>query len=255
MDDNKTSVSKKQIVEILGVKIDIIDMYRAVEQVCSFVQSGTAHIIVTADAYNIVTCKNDPEFKKIVNNADLVTADGAGILKGSKILGCPIPYKVSGIDLLEEICKTASKEGFGVYLLGAAPTIAEKAAEKLKEKYPGLIISGVRDGYFTETDEEKIVNEIKSSGAKVLFVGMGIPKQEKWISKHLDNLGVSVAMGVGGSFDVISGNIQRAPKWMQKHGLEWLYRIIKDPKKIYKVSVLPKFVMMVYKEKLFGKKG
>ncbi len=242
-------------IHILGCKVHSVTMAQTMEAAKRFIESGKAHYIVTADSSGIVNAQEDDEFRRIINSADLVTPDSMGILIGARLVGTPVPERVSGVDIAHDLCEMAAEEGFGVYLLGAAPGVAEEAADKLKAKFPGLKIAGTHHGYFSTEEEPEVIEQIAKSGARVLFVAMGIPKQEKLIVAHLDRLNVGVAMGVGGSLDVLSGRIDRAPIWMRKHGLEWLYRLSQDPKKIHKVAVLPKFLAMALREKWFGGKS
>jgi N-acetylglucosaminyldiphosphoundecaprenol N-acetyl-beta-D-mannosaminyltransferase len=239
-------------INILGVRIDRIDMHGALDLIEGFIQSGSPHIVVTADASGIVIAQKDEEFRLIVNTADLVTPDSTGIMLASRWYKTPLTEKVSGVDLTVELCSLAAKKGYPIFLLGSAPGITDDAAENLKQRFPGLIVAGTHHGFF-ESDEE-IIQQIAASGAKILFVAMGIPKQEKWIVKHMDRLGIGVAMGVGGTFDVLSGRVKRAPNWMRRHGLEWMHRLASNPKKISKVATLPKFLWLVIIDLLFKKK-
>jgi len=239
-------------IHLLGVRIDKVDMNGAVEAAVRFIESGLPHYVVTADASSVVIAQKDPEFREIVNRADLVTPDSAGILLASKWYGSPIIEKVSGCDFVIETCAVAAEKGYRIFLLGAAPGVAEDAAAVLVSKFPGLTIAGVHNGFFE--DDEKVVQLISESKAQILFVAMGIPKQEKWISRHLDQLGVCVAVGIGGTFDVISGRVSRAPAWMRKHGLEWAHRLACNPRKIRKVMTLPKFLWLVFVDRFFRRK-
>lgn len=248
------SGDKFPYIHLLGVRVHRVDMETTMNAIREYVHSGKPHIIVTADAFGIVLAQNDEDFLNIVNSADLVTPDGSGILKASKMLGTPLECRVSGVDIAYNMCRMAVEENFSIYLLGAAPGVADAAAEKLQSDFPSLRIAGIQHGYFKPEESAEIVAKIRESGAKVLLAAMGIPRQEKWIRDNLQELGVCVAMGVGGTFDVFSGKVRRAPGWMQRHGLEWAYRLIKDPSKVYKVSELPKFLGLVLKEKYFGGK-
>jgi N-acetylglucosaminyldiphosphoundecaprenol N-acetyl-beta-D-mannosaminyltransferase len=239
-------------ISILNVRIDQINMHRAIEMIEGFIQSGSPHIVVTADASAVVIAQNDEEFRQIVNNADLVTPDSTGIMLASRWYKTPLTEKVSGVDLTVELCALAAKKGYPIFLLGSAPGVTDDAAENLKQRFPGLIVAGTHHGFF-ESDEE-VVQEIAASGAKILFVAMGIPKQEKWIAKYMDRLGIGVAMGVGGTFDVLSGRVKRAPEWMRRHGLEWVHRLASNPKKISKVATLPKFLWLVALDLVFKKR-
>lgn len=236
-------------INLLGVKVNRVTMSGTLGLIREFVASGRPHIIVTADASAIVRAQGDPEFREIVNEADLVTPDGSGIIKGAALLGTPLIERVSGVEIAREMCRMSASEGFSIYFLGAAPGVADLAAENLAKQYPGLHVAGIHDGYFDASSDAEIAALIKASGAQALLVAMGIPRQEKFIRRHMDAMGVCVAMGVGGTFDVFSGRVKRAPVWYQKHGLEWLYRLCQDPKKISKVSSLPIFAAMVLRAK------
>lgn len=236
-------------ISLLGVRVDKVTMKEALLTVDEYIKSGAPHLIVTADASGVVVAQQDNELRQIINGADMVTPDSTGIMSASKLYGNPLPQKVSGIDLAVEIASRAARDGYSLFLLGAAPGVAEAAGESLQKRFPGLKIAGTRDGFFQ--DDEEVVQQVASSGAKVLLVAMGIPKQEKWITKHKDKLGVCVAMGVGGTFDVLSGKVNRAPMWMRKHGLEWVHRLVSNPKKITKVATLPRFVWMILIDKFF----
>ena len=241
-------------VDLLGVRIHRVDMSATISAMRSYARSGEPHLIVTADSSSIVLAQTDEDFRNIVNSADLVTPDSSGILHGAKSMGTPLLERVSGVDIALEVCLICAAEGFSVFFLGAAPGVAELAAENLKQSCPGLEVAGTHHGYFAPSEDAEVVARIRKSGARALLVAMGIPRQERWIRDHLGELGVSVAMGVGGSFDVFSGKVKRAPAWMQRHGLEWAYRLVMNPRKIWKVAALPRFMTLVWKEKYFGRK-
>lgn len=212
----------------------------------------TPRHIVTADASMAVIARRDRELAQIVENADIVTPDGAGILQASRLLRMPLASKVSGVDMVGDVCRLSAEKGYKIFFLGAAPGVADEAACNLEAKYPDAKIVGARDGYFKPADEPQIVAQIKAASPDVLFVAFGIPKQEKWITKYKAELGVPVSVGIGGSFDVYSGRVKRAPVWMQNCSLEWLYRLMSNPKKITKVMTLPKFAILVLKQKFLG---
>jgi len=240
-------------VRVLGLRVDQLSMTDTLDRIETFIKErNTPRHLVTADASMVVTARQDPELAKIVNAADLVTADGAGILWHGRFLKQPIANKVSGVDLVSEVCRLSAKHGYRVYFLGAAPGVAEEAAENLRAKYPGAQIVGTHDGYFSADQDERVVEEIRTLKPDVLFVAFGIPKQEKWIDRHKAALGVPVSAGIGGSFDVYSGRVKRAPLIMQKHGWEWLYRLWSNPKKIAKVKSLPTFALLTIRERFVG---
>lgn len=237
-------------VVMLGVKVHRVDMAATLDLIREFIASGKPHMIVTADASGIARAQTDEEFREIVNNADLVTPDGVGVLWGAEKLGNPLIERVSGVEIAEQMCRLSAEDGFSIYFLGAAPGVAELAAQKMSEKYPGMRVAGAHDGYFDPSRDAEIAAEVKASGAKALLVAMGIPRQEKFIRDNMDELGVCVAMGVGGSFDVFSGKVRRAPKLVQKLRIEWLYRFLQDPRgKLSRMHLLRQYRSMVLRER------
>jgi N-acetylglucosaminyldiphosphoundecaprenol N-acetyl-beta-D-mannosaminyltransferase len=223
-------------------------MEAAMQKIEAYVQARTPHMVATSDSTSIVRAHKDAELAAILKNAALVTPDGAGVVWMAKVLGLPIEQRLSGIDLIEKICAYAAARGWRIYLLGAEPGVVEEAAERLQERHPGLQVAGCMHGYFSAEEEPFIISAIASLQPDILFVGFGIPKQEKWIAHHLAELKVPVVIGVGGSFDVISGRIQRAPKWMQNAGLEWLYRTLQQPQRLPRLLVLPRLFIMTLRE-------
>lgn len=237
-----------QSVEFLEVPVAALDMAGAMARIEAFIKARTPHMIVTSDSSAIVRAHQDEQLAAIMRSADLVTPDGAGVVWMAKVLGLPIEQRVSGIDLIERICARGATLGWRIYLLGAEPEVAQEAARRLCERHPGLQVVGCQHGYFTDAEEPQVVAAIAALAPDVLFVGLGIPRQEKWIARYLQELAVPAAIGVGGSFDVISGRLKRAPKWMQLTGLEWLFRTIQQPKRLPRLLVLPKLFGMTLKE-------
>ncbi|WP_024822216.1 WecB/TagA/CpsF family glycosyltransferase [Aminobacterium mobile] len=216
--------------DLWGVTIDNVSMNYAITKVYSLLSQKEGGVLIsTVNSLAVQTALKDEEYRKIVAQSALTLADGTGLIWALRFLGKPVQERITGIDFLCQLCRTASVEGWPVYFLGSKPGVAQKAAENLKEQYPGLVIAGVQHGYFTEKEEEKVIKSICESGTQLLFVGLGIPRQEKWIYKNMKSLGNVVAIGIGGSFDVISGSLSRAPMLIQKMGLEWLYRLIQEP--------------------------
>jgi N-acetylglucosaminyldiphosphoundecaprenol N-acetyl-beta-D-mannosaminyltransferase len=214
----------------------------AIEQ---FIISGKPHMVVTADASAVVMAQRDSELERIISQADLVTPDSAGVLWAAKRLGLPFPERVSGVDIVSSLCDISARKGYRIFLMGSAPGVTACAAEMLKVRYPGLQIAGTHHGYFTPEESPALVSKIQAAKPDILFVALGIPRQEKWICDNMQDLQVPVSIGVGGTFDVLSGSVKRAPKWMQRHSLEWAYRLWCNPRKISKVMTLPVFVCMV----------
>lgn len=237
-------------VNILGIRVDRVTMDEAMARVEQFILSGQPHMIFTGDATGLMKAQDDPELARIINEADLVTPDGAGVILSSRLLNQPLPERVSGCDMVVEISRVAAKLQRPVYLLGASPGVADKAAENLRQMIPGLQIAGCRDGYFKPDDEPELIAQIAATRPAALFVALGIPRQEKFIKQHMQALGVPVCIGIGGSFDVISGLKKRAPVWMQRTGLEWLYRVSKEPSRLPRLTALPRIVIMSFRELL-----
>lgn len=236
----------KKTVDILGVSISKVTMQEATQKVREFVKSDSFHSIYTPNPEIVMLAKADSDFHQILEEADLVVPDGIGVVIASKMNKDPLPERVAGYDLVQNTMKDAVKEGYKYYFFGSKPGISDEAAVKMRETYPGIQIVGTRDGYFKPEDEEGIIADINASGANILLVALGAPKQEKWIeaNKHLMP-NVRVAIGVGGSLDVMSGNVKRAPEAFQKLGLEWFYRLLKEPTRFKRMLVLPQFLVKV----------
>ena len=233
---------------VLDVPVYPYTMDGAVNFLNSQVKNKKQTFVVTANAEIIMMCQKDAEYKKIVcQNADLVLADGAGTVWAGRKLGHNVPERVAGCDLFVELAKLSAKKGYKVFFFGAAPGIAEAARDKLLQMAPGLKVAGCRNGYFTEAENEEIIAEINASGADMLFAALGAPKQENWLARFRSE--PQVLIGVGGSFDVLAGKMDRAPLWMQKASLEWLFRLYKQPSRIGRMMVLPQFVIKVLQSK------
>lgn len=240
-------------LEILGVGVDRVSSSEALARIATFITEGRAtgasHQIVTANAEIIYQASKNEKMRTVINQAQLVTADGSGVVWASKQLGEPLAERVTGIDLVNSICAASAQYGWKLYILGSAPGVADTAAQNICDKYPGCNIIGTHHGYFDEKEEQKILEELREQKPDVLFVALGAPKQEYWIAEHVSALGIPVAMGIGGSMDVLSGNVKRAPQWMQKLSLEWLYRVLIQPTRFKRVLALPKFMLAVKKQK------
>lgn len=230
-------------MKILGIKIDKVDCQETIEIINRFVQEKKPRQIVTLNPEMMMTALADKEFKSVLNRTDLNVPDGIGIVWASKILKNPLKERVTGTDLVWKIAELTNQRGYSIYFLGAGEGIAQKAAFKLKEKYPKLKIAGVKASSLYDLNN---IERIKKAKPDILLVAFGHPKQEKWLFKYRERLGVPVSIGVGGAFDFISEKIPRAPLWVQKMGLEWLYRLIKEPWRIKRQLSLPKFAWLVF---------
>lgn len=232
-------------VDILGVNIDKLGIKDASEKIYSFLEDGGHHCVFTPNSEIIMAAHRDENFKKILNSADILTADGIGVVYASKILKNPITERAAGFDTAMELLKKMNDGKKSLYLFGSKPGVADRAAEKIKKMHPNIVISGCADGYFNAEKEKKIIDDINEKGPDVLFVCLGFPKQEKWIYEHKGKLNVKVMMGLGGSLDVIAGEAKRAPEIFQKLNMEWFYRLCKEPWRIGRMMDLPKFAVTV----------
>ena len=235
-------------LNILGVGIDCIDSEEALTQIENFIADGNPHQVVTANAEIIYQANRNEKMRNVINQAQMVTADGSGVVWASKQLGRPLRQRVTGIDLVNSICEQSARKGWKLYILGSAPGVAATAAVNIRQKFPGCNIVGTHHGYFNAKEEKQIVAELLQLQPDVLFVALGAPKQEYWIAGHMAQLQIPVSMGIGGSMDVLSGNVKRAPRWMQKMSLEWLYRLLIQPTRFKRVLALPKFMLAVKKQ-------
>ena len=236
----------KEPVNILDVTVHPLTMQEAVSVLENSIANGEQAFVVTANAEIIMMCQQDAEYKKIVSqDAQLVLPDGAGAVWAGRYLGYKVPERVAGFDLYCNLLKEAAAKGYKAYFFGGSPGIAEAAKAKSEELYPGVQVVGCRNGYFKEEESQAIIEEINASGADMLFAALGAPKQEKWLVRYRDQLKPKILMGIGGSFDVFAGKMERAPKWMQDASLEWLFRLYKQPSRFMRMMALPKFVLKV----------
>ena len=234
-------------IDVLGVGFDNLTMQEAVDKGMSLLRGEGMHYVVTPNPEIVEICRENPEANRVINEADLVLPDGIGVIKGAAMLGTPLKERTPGIEFASHLMGRMAEEGFSLYLLGAKPGVAEMAAEKLAEKYPGLKIAGTHDGYFKE--DGPVVKDIADSGADCVFVCLGAPKQEFWIKQNGPLTGARLLCGLGGSLDVFAGTVERAPKFWCDHGLEWFYRLCKEPKRIGRMMKLPLFLVHVKQEK------
>jgi N-acetylglucosaminyldiphosphoundecaprenol N-acetyl-beta-D-mannosaminyltransferase len=234
-------------VDVLGVGFDNLTMAEAVDQGVKLLHSEGMHYVVTPNPEIVEVCRENPEANRVINEADLILPDGIGVIRGAAMLGTPLKERIPGIEFASHLMGRMAEEGLSLYLLGAKPGVADMAAEKLVEKHPGLKIAGTHDGYFKE--DAPVVEAIAASGADCVFVCLGAPKQEFWIKKNGPATGARLLCGLGGSLDVFAGTVERAPKFFCDHGLEWFYRLCKEPKRIGRMMKLPLFLVHVKQEK------
>ena len=234
-------------IDVLGVGFDNLTMAEAVEKAWTLLGQPGAHYVVTPNPEIVEVCREDAEARAAVNGADLVLPDGVGVIKGAAMLGTPLKEKTPGVEFAGHLMAKMAEGGKSLYLLGAKPGVAELAAKRLQAQYPGLRIAGTHDGYFQE--DGPVVEEIRRSGADCVFVCLGAPKQEKWMAANGAATGASLLCGLGGSLDVFAGVVARAPKFWSDHGLEWFYRLCKEPRRIGRMMKLPLFLVHVRQER------
>ena len=225
-------------INFMNTEIDNLTMNETLIEIDKLIRLNECAYVVTPNVDHIVQLERDEELKRVYENASLILADGKPLIWISKFYKTPIKEKISGSDLFPKVCDLAAKKGFTMYLLGAAEGVAAKAAKNLMQKYKGLNIVGTYSpplGFEKDKKElDKIKEQIQKVHPDILIVGLGCPKQEKFMYHHCNELGVPISFGLGASIDFEAGNIKRAPKWMSEHGLEWLYRITQDPKRLAK---------------------
>lgn len=237
-------------IEAFGVRISPVTMTEAMDKIEAMIHAGTPHHVVTSDANAILRAQEDPEYAAIMSRAALITPDGYGVIWGARLMNLPIYERVTGVDMVTGICERAAKHGYRIFILGSEPGTAATAATRLMETYPGLQVVGTHHGMILR--DEKLLNhalqQIKDARPDVLFVAMGIPLQEKFIAQHMAELKVPVALGVGGSFDVYSEKLKRAPVAVQRAGMEWLYRVWQEPWRWKRMGYVPRFMLFALKE-------
>lgn len=249
-------------IRILGVAVDQVDMAEAVECMAGYIRhqhentgtdvaKGLRHV-VTANSEIVMMTRDDPDMARILSEASLVVADGIGLVWASRIIRQPFRERVAGIDLMDRMLALCAQEGWRPFLLGAAPGVAEEALETLQQRYPSLQVAGVHHGFFTPEEAPSVVARVNEAAPDLLLVAMGAPRQEKWIDAHRTELQVPMAVGVGGSFDIWAGRAERAPRWMCNAGLEWAYRLLRQPSRALRMTALPRFAIAVLWAKWHG---
>lgn len=218
----------------MGLALDCLTMDETLRRVEQLVDGGDHNQHVVINVGKVVLAHDDPRLREIINACPLVNADGAGVVWGARLLGIDVPERVTGIDLFSTLIGRAAERGWRVYFLGARPEVVRRVVRIFETRHPGLAIAGACDGFWRPDKEEEVVRNIARSRPHLLFVAMPSPRKEYWLSQHLDQLGVPFAMGVGGAFDVVAGITRRAPGWMQRAGLEWFFRLVQEPHRMWR---------------------
>lgn len=233
-------------VDILGVQFDPVDLDRAVEAVLAMAEERGPHLVVTANVELVMQARHAPDLQNILRRAALVVADGVGIVWGARCLGRPLPGRVAGIDLADRLCGEAARRRWRICLVGGAPGVAQEAARSLHHRHPGIDVAEALHGYFGPPGEADVIRAIRGAAPTLLLTGLGSPRQERWLDAHLSSLDIPVAIGVGGTLDVWAGRVRRAPRFMQTMGLEWCYRLIRQPGRLRRQLAIPRFIAAVW---------
>lgn len=257
------SVSIKQMlgesmirIELFGCPMDSATMLETVKHIERRLEQHvfTQHVVV--NVAKLVHMRGNPELSKSVRDCDIINIDGMGVVWGARLLGVNVPERVAGVDLFERLLVLAATNGYPVYLLGGTAPVVERTAQIVSQRFPSLVVAGYHHGYFWQ-DEKSVVDRIRESGARLLFVAITSPNKENFIHKWKDELGVEFVMGVGGTFDVVAGKVRRAPVWMQRSGMEWLYRVVQEPRRMWKryLTTNAQFAFMIGKAYFLSRRG
>lgn len=243
-------------IEVLGCTIDNLTMEETLHRVEQFIRSGQPHQHVVVNIDKLVKAHKDPELRTIINKCALVSVDGVPVIWASRLLGTPLKERVNGTDLFEALVERAAQKGWRVFFLGAREEIVAHVRARYEQQFPTLQVAGHRNGYWTPDEEPAVAQQIADSRADILFVGFSSPKKEQFLGKYQAMMRVPFAMGVGGSFDVIAGLYSRAPRWMQRSGLEWFHRFLQEPRRMFRryfvedMYFVPLFAAELYRERI-----
>ncbi len=248
-------MTAKQRIEIMGCMIDNLSMEETLQTIEEFIRSGQPHQHVVVNVDKLVKASRDQELRQIINDCALVNVDGMPVVWASRLLGKPLKERVAGVDLFESLMRRSAEKGWRVFLLGAREEVISGVKQIYQQKYPGLIVAGYRNGYWKPEEEAGVVEQIRSAKADLLFVAISSPKKEQFLGRYQAEMKIPFAMGVGGTFDVAVGKVKRAPIWMQKVGLEWFYRFLQEPRRMFRRYFIEDmaFFWLLLKEALLRK--
>ena len=251
--ETTSRLPKLSSIEILGIRIDKLTRSDAIKYLDSMVQNHQAHIAITLNTEMVMFAQHNARFKDIMNNASLIIPDSMGLIWASRILGERLPERLAGVDIVQHFVRFAGQQKYRLFLLGAAPGVAERVASIFRQRYPGIEIVGTYAGSPKPEEEQKICEMVNNSTAQILLVAYKVPEQEFWISRNINKLRVGVVINVGGTFDFIAGVTKRAPRWMQNVGLEWFFRLLQQPQRWRRMLALPRFAIKVLSSKFKAK--
>lgn len=239
-------------ITMMGCQIDNLSMEETLQTVEGFIQSGKPHQHVVVNVDKLVKAERDAELRRIINECALINVDGMPVVWASRLLGKPLKERVAGVDLFEALMRRSAAKGWRVYLLGAREEVVSEVKRLYEIKYPGLVVAGYRNGYWSEAEEPGVVADITAARADLLFVAISSPKKEHFLGQYQGQMKIPFAMGVGGTFDVAVGRVKRAPVWMQKSGLEWFYRFLQEPRRMFRRYFIEDmgFIRLFFKEAL-----
>jgi N-acetylglucosaminyldiphosphoundecaprenol N-acetyl-beta-D-mannosaminyltransferase len=237
-------------VEVLGCPVTKLCLEDFVSVAEAFIKSGKPHYLAVVNVAKVVKMRSDRELEESVCAADLIGADGVPLVWASRLLGNPLPGRVNGTDLMYRLLEKANEKGYRIFFFGAKEEVLHRVLKRVRTEYPGVNIAGFHHGYFTPEEESGIVSKIRTAHADILFIAFGTPKKELWVKQYLAAMSVPVVHGVGGSFDVLAGVIPRAPLWMQRNGMEWLFRVMQEPRRMWRRYLVTNtlFIMLLVKE-------
>jgi N-acetylglucosaminyldiphosphoundecaprenol N-acetyl-beta-D-mannosaminyltransferase len=241
---------KMEWIHVLGCPITKLRLEDFVTLAEQFISTKKPHYIAVVNAAKLVKMRRDKELERSVLAADAIGADGVPVVWASRLLGTPLPGRVNGTDLMYKLLEKADARGYRIFFFGARQDVLQQVVAKVRSRYPGVHIAGAQHGYFRPEDEPAIVQKIRTSNADILFIGFGTPKKELWVGRYLQEMHVPVCHGVGGSFDVFAGIVWRAPSWMQRSGLEWLFRLCQEPTRLWQRYLVTNtvFILLVLQE-------
>lgn len=245
----RTPLEPLPVAEVFGVPLHPLTMEQTVDRVEQLIGSGGVHQHVVLNAAKIVQLAGDDGLREVVRGCSLVNADGQAVVWAGRLLGVPVPERVTGIDLMERLLARAAERGWRVYFLGASDDVVRRVAEIESDRYPGLVVAGYRSGFWSAAEEDQVVAAVAAARPTLLFVALPTPAKENFLARNIDRLGASFAMGVGGSFDVVAGVTRRAPHWMQRVGLEWAFRLVQEPRRMFRRYLVgnSRFIALTWK--------
>jgi N-acetylglucosaminyldiphosphoundecaprenol N-acetyl-beta-D-mannosaminyltransferase len=244
-------------ITLMGCSIDNLSMEETLQTIEGFIHTGRPHQHVVVNVDKLVKASRDPELRRIINDCALINVDGMPVVWASRLLGKPLKERVAGVDLFEALMRRAGEKGWRVFLLGAKEEVVSKVASTYQHKYPNLVLAGYRNGYWKgEQEEAQVVEQIRDARPDLLFVAISSPKKEQFLGRYQAEMKIPFAMGVGGTFDVAIGHVKRAPVWMQKSGLEWFYRFLQEPRRMFRRYFIEDmaFVWLFIKEAASGRR-